>query len=431
VFTGRPGVIAVKADDTGHKMHVLYYHQYFTDPAGIGGRRSYEMAKRLVERGHKVTMVCGSTKGRDTGIAGKFRNGKRAGFMDGFKVIEFDLLYSNHQSLFSRSMVFFRFALKSIGIALYGEYDIVFSTSTPLTAGIPGILAKIFRKKPFIFEVRDLWPELPREMGVVKNPLILKAMDMLEWISYHKADACIGLSPGIVEGITRRGVGEKNVIMIPNGCDLDLFNAEPYQGDTLVSPKGDDFIAVYAGTHGVANGLHAVLDAAAELKKRKRRDIKFVFVGDGKLKPELKKRAENQNLDSCIFLDPVPKKQLASIFRAADAGMMILDNVSAFYYGTSPNKFFDYIAAGLPVINNYPGWIADMITEDQCGLVVSPADPAAFADALEYMADNSEIADEMGRNARKLAERSFDREKLADIFVDSLEAVYSRTQGAA
>jgi len=398
-------------------MHILYFHQYFSTPRGAGGTRSYKMARRLIEHGHEVTMICGSGGTADTGLAGRFKHGRRSGIIDGIRVIEFDLPYSNYDGFLKRSLTFLRFALQSIGISVTEKYDLVFATSTPLTAGIPGIAARILRQKPFVFEVRDLWPELPREMGVITNPLVLKAMDMLEWLSYHCAKGCIGLSPGIVDGIKRRGILAKNVVMIPNGCDLELFMAKEN------SPKEKEFKAVFAGAHGIANGLDAVLDAAKELKKRGRKDIKLLFIGDGKLKPALKERAVSENLDNCLFLDPIPNDKVPDLLQQVDVGMMILANVPAFYYGTSPNKFFDYIAAALPVINNYPGWLARIITVNRCGMVVPPENPSAFADALEYMADNRDEAAEMGKNARMLAERMFDRGRLADAFVDWLERI--------
>lgn len=396
-------------------MHILYFHQYFSTPRGVGGTRSYEMARRLVERGHKVTMVCGSCGTGDTGISGRFKHGRRKGIVDGIRVVEFDLPYSNYDGFLKRSLTFLRFALRSIWIAITEKYDLVFATSTPLTAGIPGIAAHVFRQKPFVFEVRDLWPELPREMGIITNPLVLKAMDILEWLSYHCAKGCIGLSPGIVDGIKRRGIEDKNVVMISNGCDLELFKAKENRR------REKEFKAIFMGAHGVANGLDKVLDAAGELKNRGRENIKLLFIGDGKLKPALKKRTVTEHLDNCLFLDPIPKNNIPDLLQRVDAGMMILANVPAFYYGTSPNKFFDYIAAGLPVINNYPGWLAEMITENRCGIVVQPENPAAFADALEYMTDNRDEAAEMGKNARMLAERMFDRRRLADAFIDWLE----------
>lgn len=402
-------------------MRVLYFHQYFTTPDGAGGTRSYEMARRLVERGHQVTLVCGSSLGVDSGVAGGFIGGRRRGFVDGIEVIELALPYSNKYGLLKRCVVFFRFALKSIGIALSEKYDLLFATSTPLTIGLPGIVASALKRKPFVFEVRDLWPELPREMGVVTNPLVLNAMTALEWSSYHAATRCIGLSPGIVSGITRRGIEPRAVKMIPNGCDLELFDPE---AGAALRPQGvepEDLMAIFSGAHGIANGLDAVLDAAGELKKRSRTDIKLVFVGEGKLKPALQERATAEELDCCIFLDLMPKREITALHRGADVGLMILANVPAFYYGTSPNKFFDYIASGLPVLNNYPGWLSEMIDANSCGVVVPPQNAQAFADALEYLADHSEKRCQMGRNARRLAIKDFNRRQLADSFVDWLE----------
>jgi glycosyltransferase involved in cell wall biosynthesis len=402
-------------------MRILYFHQHFSTPSGSTGTRSYEMSRRLIARGHQVTMVCGSYGVAKSGLSSAFVDGVRRGVVEGIDVIELQLPYSNYDSLVKRTGIFVQFALKSVRLALTLPCDLVFATSTPLTAGIPGIFARFFRRKPFVFEVRDLWPELPRAMGVITNPLVLWAMGVLEWLSYHAAVGCIGLSPGIVQGIVKRGVPERDVVMVPNGCDLDTFDPAKggYWRPAGVEPS--DFLAVFSGAHGLANGLDAVLDAAEVLKRRGRADIKIILVGDGKLKPRLKQRAADQGLGNCLFLDPISKLDLTALFRSVDCGLMVLANVPAFYYGTSPNKFFDYIASGLPVLNNYPGWLAGLIKEESCGVAVPPGDPEAFADALERLADDRELARGMGQNARGLAEREFSRDLLADRFIRFLE----------
>jgi len=401
-------------------MRVLYFHQHFSTPKGSVGIRSYEMAQRLIARGHQVTLVCGSYDGGETGIQQPFVKGKRRCKVDGIDIIEFDLAYSNSDGFIKRALTFAKFALRSIGLVFSEKYDLIFATTTPLTVGIPGIFARWLRRKPFVFEVRDLWPELPKAMGVINNPVVLGAMSLLEWASYRSAHRCIGLSPGIVEGIKVRGVAKERIELVPNGCDLTIFAAEqtPWRPECV---KPDDLMAVFTGTHGMANGLDAVLDAAAELKKRNRSDIKLVLVGQGKLKPQLVERAKQEGLDNVIFHDPVNKNRLAGLMASADLGLQILANVPAFYYGTSPNKFFDYIAAGLPVLNNYPGWLAGMIKEHGCGFAIEPVNPEAFADALEHAANNREQLVEMGINGRRLAEQEFDRSKLSNLFVDWLE----------
>ncbi len=401
-------------------MKVLYFHQHFSTPSGAAGIRSYAMALRLISRGHQVTMVCGSYKGGETGLAKPFMKGVRRGIVDGIDVIEFDLSYSNKDGFVRRTTTFVKFALRSIGVAFREKYDLVFATTTPLTAGIPGILARWFRSKPFVFEVRDLWPELPRAMGIIRNPIVLGLMSVLEFASYRSSHRCIGLSPGIVKGILRLGVPTNRVELIPNGCDLSIFSEAkvPWRPSEV---DDNDLMAVFAGTHGVANGLDAVLDAAFELQVRKRQDIKIVLIGQGKLKDFLKKRAMNLQLTNVVFYDPINKKRLAGLLAGADLGLQVLSNIPAFYFGTSPNKFFDYIAAGLPVLNNYPGWLADIIVKNNCGFSVPPDSPSAFADALELAADDRDALEGMSRNSSQLAKNEFDWNLLGDQFVSWLE----------
>lgn len=406
-------------------MKVLYFHQHFSTPVGAAGIRSYEMALRLIARGHQVTMVCGSYEGGVTGLISPFKNGLRRGVVNGIEIIEFDLSYSNKDGYISRTLTFAKFALRSVGIVFTEKYDLVFATTTPLTAGIPGIFARWFRAKPFVFEVRDLWPELPKAMGIIRNPIVLGLMSFLEFISYRSAHRCIGLSPGIVEGIKRVGVSSDRVELIPNGCDISIFsNTQNRWRPSEV--KDTDFMAVFAGTHGIANGLDAAIDAAFELQVRKRQDIKIVLIGQGKLKESLKKKALELQLKNVVFQDPINKERLAGLMAGADLGLQILANIPAFYYGTSPNKFFDYIASGLPILNNYPGWLADIITKNDCGFCVPPDSPSAFADALEAAADDRANLKVMGLNASLLAKNEFDRNRLGTQFVSWLEGAMQK-----
>jgi len=396
-------------------MKIMYFHQHFSTPDGSTGIRSYEMAKRLVEAGHEVTMVCGSYQGGRTGLDGPFQGGKRSGNVSGIHVIELELTYSNRDGFIKRTWTFLKYALRSVGLAIFSRYDLVFATTTPLTAGIPGIAAAWLRWKPFVFEVRDLWPELPKAMGVIRNPLVLGAMSVLEFLSYRSATRLVGLSPGIVHGIQRRGVPKARIAMIPNGCDIELFQAptRPWRPEGV---RDTDFMAVFSGTHGIANGLDAVLDAAKELKRRQNSKVKIVLIGDGKLKQALQERATREGLDNVIFCPPVGKAKLVGLMSSMDLGLQILQNVPAFYYGTSPNKFFDYLSAGRPALTNYPGWVAELIQSHDCGYAVPPDDPIKFADALEAAAADPHRL-EKGRNALKLAESKFNRDKLGRDFV--------------
>lgn len=397
-------------------MHVLYFHQHFSTPQGSAGTRSFEMAQALIREGHSVTMVCGSYAQGKTGLDGSFEKGRRRGAVDGIDVIEFDLNYGNYMGFLQRLRVFLKFAFGSVVVALREPADVVFATTTPLTAGIPGIFARWMARKPFVFEVRDLWPELPKAMGAITNPAVLWLMSLLEWASYRSADRLVGLSPGIVEGITARGADKSRIAMVPNGCDLDLF-AVPEEAWRPDGVRDDQLLAIFTGTHGNANGLDAVLDAAAVLKERGRDNIRIALIGQGREKPKLKAEVEKLELYNVLFLDPVPKTKLVGLMAGADVGLQVLKNVPAFYFGTSPNKFFDYIAAGLPVLNNYPGWLADLIGESNCGFAVPPDDPAAFADALIEASEDRQALRRKGINAQVLAKTRFARSKLSTEWV--------------
>ena len=402
-------------------MRLLYFHQHFGTPQGSSGTRSYEFSRALIARGHQVTVICGAHQQSGLQLPYDAVRGWYRGSVDGIDVISLPLTYSNKDSLFRRGWVFLRFALRSVRLALELDCDLVFATSTPITAVIPGLAAKWFRGKPFVFEVRDLWPELPRALGL-RNPFILGGMSLLEFLGYRSADACIGLSPGIVAGIRSRSAASLPIAMIPNGCDLEVFHPSRRAPLRLPGLAPGDFVAGFTGAHGVANGLDALLDVAMELNRRGDQRVKLVFIGDGKEKERLAARAAEAGLTNCHFFPPVAKTELGAITASLDCGLMVLRDVPAFYHGTSPNKFFDYLAAGIPVVNNYPGWLAGMIQENQCGVVVPPNNPVAFADALQRLAADPTACRAMGAAARGLAEKEFARPRLADQFVRTLEA---------
>ena len=394
-------------------MRLLYIHQHYTTPKGSGGIRSYEMAQRCIREGVSVTMVCGSHSGGNSGLNSPFKWGKRTGNVDGIDVIEFNLAYSNNDNFIKRTCLFILYSLRALFVALTYKYDIIFASTTPLTAGIPGIFARWIRGKLFVFEVRDLWPELPKAMGVIKNPIILKLMEFLELATYKSANRLIGLSPGICDGIASKGIQNEKIIEIPNGCDISLFskNINGWRPDGV---KKDDVLFVFSGAHGIANGLDAVLDGVNILKHRNIDGFKIVLIGNGKLKANLMHRASIDKLnDYIIFLDPVPKEKLIGLLNSTDVGLQILSNIPAFYYGTSPNKFFDYISASLPVLTNYPGWIAELIQKNNCGFACDPGDPNKFADEVVNILNNKGALREMGKNAHTLAYNEFSRDKLS------------------
>lgn len=404
-------------------MHVAYIHQHFSTTRGATGTRSYEMGQRLLLAGHQVTMICGAYEAGDQRADSHQRVTQCE--IDGIRVLRVAEPYANRMGFARRVLAFGRFARTATHVVAKLDADLVFATSTPLTVGIPGMKGAKRLRVPFVFEVRDLWPELAIALGIIRNPLLQWYTRRLECNVYRAADRIIALAPGIKEGICRTGYPHDRVAVIPNSCDLDLFRPsnEVLIDERFGSPG--EFRLVFTGAHGLANGLHAVLDAAAELKRRKVLGIRFVFIGEGGQRDALIRRSHAEGLRSVVtWAPPIPKTELARILPGMDVGMMILKNVPAFYYGTSPNKFFDYIASGLPVLNNYPGWIAELVERNHCGVVVPPNDAPSFADAVLRLREDREDLREMGRRARLLAETQFSRDTLGDQLVAVLESTH-------
>jgi len=374
------------------------------------------MARKFILSGKKVTVICCRNDRSSSGLIGSFKRKIRRGMVDGIEVIEMDFFYSNHMALPQRLWVFFKFSLYCSFIVLREDYDILVASSPPLTNSIPALAARWLRGKRMVFEVRDPWSDNILEMNIIKNRLLLPALRLLEWLSYRSAEKVIALSPGVENIMIRSGVDRKKIALIPNGCDFRLVdcNQTCWRPNNIPS---DAFLAVFAGAHGMANGLDAVLDAACVLQDSNNKNIWILLVGDGLMKPNLMKRAQRERLNNVIFIDPIDKVKLISLLRASNVGLQILLDTPVFHFGSSPNKFFDYLSCGLPVLNNYPGWIAELIKKNNCGCVVSSRDPVAFADALINMAANPEKLKQMGENARQLAQSAFSRDKLAERFI--------------
>lgn len=320
-----------------------------------------------------------------------------------------------------RMLEFYRFAglASRVGKQL-DKPDIVFATHTPLTIGLAGINLSRHFNVPFVFEVRDLWPEALVNVGALKNPLAIWWLKRMAKKIYAKAKHIVALSPGMKEGIVRAGVRQHCVTVIPNSSDLNLFNPDI---DGSESRKrlglGDRFAAVYFGAMGLANGLEYAIEAADILSKRGRDDIVIVLHGDGGKRGELEKMVQDYKLTNVVFSDLVPdKEEVARIVAACNVCLTIYRAVKECTW--SPNKMFDALAAGKPVLINVEGWLGETIVDNNCGRCLGPNKPEMLAGALVELADNPDLCSEMGRNARALAERDFARNKLAARLEDVL-----------
>jgi glycosyltransferase involved in cell wall biosynthesis len=401
-------------------MHVLYLHQYFATRQAYSGTRSYEFARRLVDKGHRVTMMASgrATESRLTVPPGKDYIEVE---VDGIHVVPIAAAYASSpqgtaMSGFRRMRHFLHFARLAARVGKrLAKPDLVFATHTPLPIGLAGIKLGRHFGVPFVFEVRDLWPEALVNCGALSNPLAIWWLRRMSRKIYAAATHIVALSPGMKAGIVRTGIPPERVTVITNASDLDLFRPD-LDGSAARARLGlgDSFAAVYFGAMGLANGLEYAVEAARILKQRGNKRIKIVLHGDGGRREALISLARGYALDNVVFSELVPDKaDVARIVAGCNACLTI-------YAGTnkeqtwSPNKMFDALAAGRPVLINVPGWLGETIEKNGCGRYVDPDRPEALADALEQLAADPPACAEMGRKARGLAEREFARDKLAE-----------------
>jgi len=404
-------------------MKILYLHQYFNTPDMSGGTRSYEMARRLVAMGHEVHIV---TSNRNEG------SGKKDWYeelIDGIHVHWLPVPYSNRMSYSERVKAFFAFALKAYGKAVFIGGDVVFATSTPLTIAIPGVRAAKKLKVPMVFEVRDLWPEVPIAIGALKNPLLIAAAKRLESFAYKNSARVIALSPGMADGVTKTGYPAGRVDIISNSSDLDLFkpDAEKAKGFRAACPElGSGPIVLYPGTLGLINGVSYFPKMAAAVLPH-RPDIRFVVLGDGMEWDLVQNEARRLGvLNRNFFLyRQVPKKQVVAAFAAASVVTSFVIDIKELW-ANSANKFFDALASGTAVAINYGGWQEDLLMEFQAGVALSPDPLLGAAVLVDFFSDADRIR-VAGINARRLAEECFSR----DVLAARLERVLRESVGLA
>ena len=399
-------------------MNIVYIHQHFSTPRGRTGTRSYDFARHLVARGHRVTVVTGVYGASDLADLVLDRRITRR-HVDGIDLRIINVRHDNKQAFWRRLAAFLGFMfLSTLEVLRVRDADVVFATSTPLTTGVPGTLAHWLRGVPFVFEVRDIWPETAVAVGAVTNPLLIWLAGRAERTFYRAAARIVVISERMAERLREHlWPRADKVCVIPLGTDVPLYTqAAPDLAWRREHGLEGKFVAVYAGAHGRVNALGWTLKAAARLKDDP--NVRFVFIGDGALKASLRADAQAQGLANVLFLPPMAKENLAGVLKACDLGLMTLENLLIFDTAC-PNKFMDYLAAGLPVIVNFDGEAGWIARREGCGVVVPPEDPDAMAAAIRDLASDPARRREMSARGQALAAARFDRSRLAG----ELEAV--------
>ncbi len=399
-------------------MKILYLHQYFKIPAESAGTRSYWIALELIKEGHSVIMVT-SRNVQNELIEEKM--------IDGIDLIYIRNSYSSDMSVTRRLVSFFIFMVAASFIALRQRgIDLVYATSTPLSVGVPALITRFFKRIPFIFEVRDLWPEFPFQMGAVKNKLSKYILKSYEKRIYEKAIHIIALSPGMKDGIVSTGVDPAKVTVIPNMSKTDKFY--PRKPDhNIMSHFGlspGKFKVIHFGAMGLANGLEYLIDAAKIMKEKRYDNIEIIILGDGMVKSALQKEVQKYNLsDIVIFIEYQPMDLTSEIVNCCDCSVVTFKNLPVLQTN-SPNKLFDSLSAAKPVIVNSAGWTKQMVESNQCGLYANPEKPSDFVDAVLLLKNNKDLAQRMGTNSRMLAKKKYNKSILCNELVQVIEKYY-------
>lgn len=402
-------------------MRIIYFHQYFNTPEMSGGTRSYEMARRLVAMGHQVTMI---TSWRENDGRSSWFSTEEAGI----NVHWLPVPYSNHMNYGRRIKAFFRFAWSAARKAVDLQADVVFASSTPLTIAIPAVYAARKLSIPMVFEVRDLWPDLPIAIGALRNPLLQWAAHRLERFAYRNSAAIVALSPGIRDGVLAAGYNPKQLSVIPNCSDLELFSCGEPEREASRQAYGiasNAVLVVYTGTFGKINGVEYLVRLAKASSNEEK--VRFLAIGDGQEFDSIKQLAEDLGCLGVNFqlLRQLPKSEIPRIMAAADIATSIVIPLKELE-ANSANKVFDALAAGRCVAVNHGGWLAETLESADAGFQLSTSVEEA-ALQIKQWADNPERIRRAGINARQLAEDRFSRDKLANQLATVLQSVVEKS----
>lgn len=394
-------------------VKVLIIHQHFRDPRRGGAIRSYYLAKALAESGIETVVITAHNE-----------PGYRKECLEGIAVHYLAVPYDNRFGFVKRVLSFLKFAYRSFRLAgAHRDAGLCYTISTPLTTGLAAMIIRRRYKIPYVFEVGDLWPDAPVEMGFIRNPLVKRLLFRLEKATYNKSLSVVALSPAIRDAI-RKKVPHKLIHLLPNMADTDFFTPGPKNPD-LEGKYGVEgkFVVAYTGAVGVANGLFYFLDCAAA-SQRQGLDIHFLLCGDGAMLPELIDYSKRLGLENLVFIPFQSRAGVREVMQIADANFICYKNVRILQTG-SPNKYFDGLAAGKLTVINFGGWIREEVEHESCGVYTDPKHPEDFVAKIKPFIENKQLLKNYQSNGRRLAETKYSRSMLCGRYQDIVKSAAS------
>lgn len=393
-------------------MKILYFYQYYSTPKGSWGTRVHEFAREWVKEGHKVQVISSIYSKSDL-KANKFIEHQQ---FEGVDVTVINVRIDNKQSFLKRIYTFLAYAICSIWYALTAKADVVIASSGPITVGIPGLAARYLRGRKLVFEVRDLWPAGAIELGLIKKPWIKKALYAFEARCYRASRLVVGLSIGMREDIKRR-FPEVNVIDVTNAANITLFSTPvPFEGRGLLQPKK---YLIYAGNIGDVNNSLWILKAAILLKERRNTEYKFLLVGEGQQRELIEKEIKNFQLNNLLVWGLMPKDELVGLIQNAVVSLVPLKG-TPIWDTSSPNKFFESLAAGVPVVQTTKGWMKDYLEAHEIGFTLDPNSSQSLVDFVESLSEKEELLEKMGQTAKELAVKEFSTNYLSQKMLEGI-----------
>ncbi len=405
-------------------MKIVYQHQYFNTPDMPGGTRSFEMARRWAEAGHEVHVITTSR----TAAVGRSWTTTDA---DGAHIHWRRIPYNNSMSFVVRLWAFIAYVCTAAPRARALRGDVVFATSTPLTVIIPALYATWLRKVPIVFEVRDLWPEMPIAAGHLRNPILKGVAVAMEGLAYRSSVRIIALSEGIAAGVCATNVPQHKIIVAPNSCDVEMFDVSESVGieyRRCLPWLGERPFVVYCGTLGELNDVGYLVRLAAAMKAS-HPAVVFGIYGAGKEEASITALAESlKTLDFNVFMmGEIPKREVPAVLSAASVVASVFRPIPEMQ-ANSANKFFDGLAAAKPIVVNYEGWQADLLRSTGAGLVLDAVNIGRAVNALTAFLADSQRLTVASLAARRLAHERFSRDSISRLVLDTIEVAVGSTR---
>lgn len=383
-------------------MKIVYIYQYFGTPKGSWSTRVYELTRRWVKEGHEITVITAPYEKSDIKVKGLISRQK----FEGVNLIIINSADNNRVNFVYRTYKSFIFTIFSIFYIFRLKYDVVISSSGPITVGLPMILAKLLLKKKTVFEVRDIWPDGAIELGKIKNKILIKILSKFEKICYEKSDIIVSASKGMKSNIEEK-INNKKIIVIPNASDLQLFDIERTYPLNFPPKMEDHKVILYAGSMGLMDECKTAILAMKGFENSK---LSLVFLGDGSERKELELISKQVNNPNIYFYGLIPKNEVVKWYSIASLSLVGFKNLPILST-SSPNKMFDSFAAGVPIIQNTNGWIKELVEDYNCGYNVEYENVESYKEIYNQIL-NFDIKNK-SYNAKKLAKEVFNRDILA------------------